>query len=157
MPQAKDVNTEVELLKRDFAQLTAVAEKLDVAIDKLSSVATSLDRMIAVHENRLEYHDQIDKELFTLIEDRRKEAKEQFQSLHSRVSSMRDDFDDQLNTNTQNVVSLLQEHTKSEQAHHDEMAARLDKLEKWRWLVMGAAVAFGFLFSQMEIVEAFLN
>lgn len=157
MPQAKDVNTEVELLKRDFAQLTAVAEKLDVAIDKLSSVATSLDRMIAVHENRLEYHDQIDKELFTLIEDRRKEAKEQFQSLHSRVSSMRDDFDDQLNTNTQNVVSLLQEHTKSEQAHHDEMSARLDKLEKWRWLVMGAAVAFGFLFSQMEIVEAFLN
>ena len=157
MPQAKDVNTEVELLKRDFAQLTAVAEKLDVAIDKLSSVATSLDRMIAVHENRLEYHDQIDKELFTLIEDRRKEAKEQFQSLHQRVSSMRDDFDDQINTNTQNLVNLLQDHNKSEQAHHDELNARLDKLEKWRWLVMGAAVAFGFLFSQMEIVDAFFN
>ncbi len=157
MAQAKDVNTEVELLKKDFAQLAGVAEKLDVAIDKLSSVATSLDRMIAVHENRLEYHDQIDKELFTLIEDRRKEAKEQFQSLHQRVSSMRDDFDDQINTNTQNLVNLLQDHNKSEQVHHDELNARLDKLEKWRWLVMGAAVAFGFLFSQMEIVDAFFK
>ena len=157
MPPEKDVNTEVELLKRDFAQLAGVAEKLDIAIDKLSSVATSLDRMIAVHENRLEYHDQIDKELFTLIEDRRKEAKDQFQSLHSRVSAMRDDFDDQLNTSTQNVVNLIQEHIKSEQAHHDEMSSRLDKLERWRWLVMGAAVAFGFFFSQMGYVQTFFK
>lgn len=157
MAGTKDVGTEVELLKKDFAQLANITEKLDVAIDKLSSVATSLDRMIAVHENRLEYHDQIDKELFTLIEDRRKEAKEQFQSLHQRVSSMRDDFDDQINANTNNVITLLQEHTRSEQIHHDEMSTRLDKLEKWRWLVMGAAVTFGFLFAQMDILDLFLK
>ena len=152
MADEQQIKTEVELLKRDFEQLSAITDKLDVAIDKLSSVAGSLDRMIAVHENRLEYHDQIDKELFTLIEDRRKEAREQYETLHQRVGRMRDEFDQDLAAAMKELMVEIKDLKERDAVFHKEMNERLQRLERWRWIVMGA-VAFGtFLLVRADIV-----
>ena len=153
MADEQQIKTEVELLKRDFEQLAAITDKLDVAIDKLSSVASSLDRMIAVHENRLEYHDQIDKELFTLIEDRRKEAKEQYETLHKRMGGMRDEFDSELSNAMKELMAEIKDLKEKDMAHHKEVSERLNRLERWRWIVMGA-VAFGtFLLLRADLVS----
>jgi len=157
MADEQQIKTEVELLKRDFEQLSGITEKLDVAIDKLSSVASSLDRMIAVHENRLEYHDQIDKELFTLIEDRRKEAKEQYETLHQRVGRMRDEFDQELASAMKDIMAEIKDLKERDAAFHKDMNERLKNLEMWRWVVSGAALVIGFLISQSEILDKFFS
>jgi len=157
MADEQQIKTEVELLKRDFEQLSGITEKLDVAIDKLSSVASSLDRMIAVHENRLEYHDQIDKELFTLIEDRRKEAKEQYETLHRRMGSMRDEFDSELADAMKQIMAEIKDLKERDMKHHKEMSERLSRLEKWRWMIMGGAVVLGFIAARMNFVENLFN
>lgn len=146
------IKTQVELLKRDFGQLSNITAKLDITIDKLSQVSTSLDRMIAVHENRLEYHDQIDKELFTLIEDRRKESKEQYEGLHHRVGKMRDEFDTDLATAIKELTNEFRDLKERDAAFHLEVTDRLHRLEKWRWVVTGAAIAAGFMFAKMDVI-----
>ena len=157
MADEQHIKTEVELLKRDFEQLASITDKLDVAIDKLSSVASSLDRMIAVHENRLEYHDQIDKELFTLIEDRRKEAKEQYETLHKRMGSMRDEFDSELADAMKQIMVEIKDLKERDMKHHMEMSERLSRLEKWRWMIMGGAVVLGFIAARMNFVDNLFN
>jgi len=153
MAEEQQIKTEVELLKRDFEQLASITEKLDVAIDKLSSVASSLDRMIAVHENRLEYHDQIDKELFTLIEERRKEAKEQYEALHTRMGKMRDEFDSDLADAMREIMHEIKDLKRKDAMFHIEMSDRLTRLEKWRWVITGGAIAAGFMFAKMDIIN----
>ena len=157
MADEQHIKTEVELLKRDFEQLASITDKLDVAIDKLSSVASSLDRMIAVHENRLEYHDQIDKELFTLIEDRRKEAKEQYETLHKRMGSMRDEFDSELADAMKQIMVEIKDLKDKDAKFHIEMSERLNRLEKWRWMIMGGAVVLGFIAARMNFVDNLFN
>jgi chromosome segregation ATPase len=157
MAEDQQIKTEVELLKRDFEQLASITDKLDVAIDKLSSVANGLDRMIAVHENRLEYHDQIDKELFTLIEDRRKEAKEQYETLHKRMGSMRDEFDSELADAMKQIMAEIKDLKERDMKHHIEMSERLSRLEKWRWMIMGGAVVLGFIAARMNFIENLFN
>ena len=157
MADEQQIKTEVELLKRDFEQLASITDKLDVAIDKLSAVASSLDRMIAVHQNRLEYHDQIDKELFTLIEDRRKEAKEQYETLHQRVGRMRDEFDSELADAMKQIMAEIKDLKERDMKHHMEMSERLSRLEKWRWMIMGGAVVLGFIAARMNFVENLFN
>lgn len=152
-----EIKTEVELLKRDFEQLSSITEKLDVAIEKLASVATSLDRMIAVHENRLEYHDQIDKELFTLIEDRRKESKEQYETLHKRVGTMRDEFDKDLTDAMKEIMREIRDLKEKDAEFHKQMNTRLSNLEKWRWVITGAAVITGFILSEAGIITRFFS
>jgi len=120
-------------------------------------LASSLDRMIAVHENRLEYHDQIDKELFTLIEDRRKEAKEQYETLHQRVGRMRDEFAKELASAMKDIMAEIKDLKERDAAFHKDMNERLKNLEMWRWVVSGAALVIGFLISQSEILNTFFS
>ena len=58
MPENGQVKTDVELLKRDMELVSALAEKFDIAIDRLTEVSTSVDKMLAVHEMRLENQEQ---------------------------------------------------------------------------------------------------
>lgn len=147
MATNKELATDLELLKKDITSMSGLMSKLDLAIEKLTDVANSLDRVIAVHENRLEYHDQIDKELFTLIEDRRKEAKEQYELLHKRMGSMKDDLEESIEDSIKEMLSDIKEMKGKDAEHHKEVSDRLTRLEMWKWYVIGMATLAGFLFS----------
>jgi len=147
MATTKELATDLELLKKDVDSMTGLMNKLDTAIEKLTNVANSLDRVIAVHENRLEYHDQIDKELFTLVEDRRKESKEQYEVLHKRLGSMRDDLESSIEASMKEMLQDIKEMKEKDAEHHKEVSDRLTKLEMWKWYVIGMATVAGFVFA----------
>lgn len=140
-------NTDLELLKRDVDSLSGFMMKLDTAIDKLTDVANSLDRVIAVHEQKLEAHERTDVELFSLIEQRRKESKEQYELLHLRISDMKSDIEDDMKEVIKEINDNLKEMRKLGAAHHVEVSERLTQLEMWKWYIIGMATLGGFILS----------
>ena len=126
MPENGQVKTDVEILKRDMELVSALAEKFDIAIDSLTEVSTSVDKMLAVHENRLENQEQ------------------QREILHQRISDLKRDITDEFR--------MLRDENRKQ---HAEVNERLSKLEKWRWLVVGMATAVGFLVAQMGKISEF--
>ena len=140
-------STDLELLKKDVNMLSGFMGKLDTAIDKLTDVANSLDRVIAVHEEKLEAHEKIDQELYALIEERRNESKEQYELLHLRISGMKDDIDTDMKSVIKEINENIKEMKEFNSAHHDDVSERLTKLEMWKWYVIGMATLGGFLLS----------
>lgn len=128
MPENGQVKTDVEILKRDMELVSALAEKFDIAIDRLTEVSTSVDKMLAVHEMRLENQEQ------------------QREILHQRISDLKRDITDEFR--------LLRDENRKQ---HAEVNERLSKLEKWRWLVVGMATAVGFLVAQMGKISEFFG
>ena len=128
MPENGQVKTDVELLKRDMELVSALAEKFDIAIDRLTEVSTSVDKMLAVHEMRLENQEQ------------------QREILHQRISDLKRDITDEFR--------MLRDENRKQ---HAEVNERLSKLEKWRWLVVGMATAVGFLDAQMGKISEFFR
>ena len=128
MPENGQVKTDVEILKRDMELVSALAEKFDIAIDRLTEVSTSVDKMLAVHENRLENQEQ------------------QRDILHQRISDLKRDMTDEFR--------MLRDENRKQ---HAEVNERLSKLEKWRWLVVGMATAVGFLVAQMGKISEFFS
>ena len=128
MPENGQVKTDVELLKRDMELVSALAEKFDIAIDRLTEVSTSVDKMLAVHEMRLENQEQ------------------QREILHQRISDLKRDMTDEFR--------MLRDENRKQ---HAEVNERLSKLEKWRWLVVGMATAVGFLVAQMGKISEFFS
>lgn len=143
MATNNDIATDVEILKRDVNSIAGLMSKLDVAIEKLTGVANSLDRVIAVHDQRLSDHDDIDKELFNLIEMRRKECEENYKALHERISKMRDDFDQDLHKTMKEIMAEIKDMKEKNEIHHREVHDRMTKLEYWKWYVVGAASIVG--------------
>lgn len=101
--------------------IAGLAEKFDLAIDKLSAVSVTVDKMLAVHETRLQNNEQ------------------QREILHQRISDMKKEI-------TEEFKSLKEENRKQ----HSQTNERLEKLERWRWFVVGVATVIGFSLAQME-------
>ena len=128
MAQSNDIKTDVELLKKDFEQLSALIDRMDLMIEKLSEVSTGLNRILAVHDNRLSQQEEITKHIFELIEMRRRESVESTKELK--------DMFDKVTT---------------------ELKKGIDNLEKWRYYLIGMAIASGFLLSKLPDIRALLS
>ena len=122
---AKEVvqqKTSIEVLRNEVKSVANVNEKLDNTIDKLTEISSSIKSMLAVHEEKLSKSEEVDKAIFNLLENRRKESETKFEDLHSRlnksVSNLREEVElsekrlmceiKQLNVNLGDRVGVLE-------------------------------------------------
>jgi chromosome segregation ATPase len=141
-----DKDTEIQLLRKDLESLSSLTTKLDIAIEKLSDVADGMNRILAVHELRLENHE---KQL--------NQWTHQYETLHERINSSRKEYSVEL----EKSHSILLDHLESLQAaqgsHHKEISNRVDRLERWKYLVIGGAVAIGYIISKASFFGKLLG
>lgn len=149
-----NLETDVALLKSDVNRMTSLFEKLDTAIEKMGDVSNNIARMLAVHEERLNKQDDIDEELFTLVEKRRQELQGDIKELHSRITTVSRELSDDINETEQRIMTAMTygtseikkcitEETKIMTKQQDELEKRVAELERWKWLVMGGSIVIG--------------
>ena len=134
---AKDIELDVEILKKEVSDMKAIHSRLDTAITRITDVSNCINRMLAVHEEKISQQEDVQNKQQTDIDSNVKE-------LHSRITS--------------NQKELLERMTKQ---HHeaeidirrlrDDVVNRIGVLEKWKYLVIGGAIVVGF------IVQAYIK
>ena len=133
-----ELETEVQLLKRDIEDVKSIHGRLDVAIDKLTDVSNSIHRMLAVHEEKLARQEESSVELEQQIEKRRSEVLTKIDDLHSRIT-----------TNTKeimiNAAAQHAEQNKEIQKIREDLSGRIGVMEKWRHVLIGGSIVVGFL------------
>jgi chromosome segregation ATPase len=133
-----ELETEVQLIKRDIEDVKSIHGRLDVAIDKLTDVSNSIHRMLAVHEEKLARQEESSIELEKQIESRRSELLSKIDDLHSRVT-----------TNTKeimkNAATQHEAQNKEIQKIREELSGRIGVMEKWRHVLIGGSIVVGFL------------
>lgn len=148
------LETEVAVLKSDVNRMTSLFEKLDTAIERMGDVSNNIARMLAVHEERLTKQDQIDEELFTLVEKRRQEIQGDIKELHSRITTVSRELSDDITETEQRIMTAMTygmadikkcitEETKTTTEQRFELEKRVNELERWKWLVMGGSIVIG--------------
>ena len=140
-----DLETEVQLIKRDIEDIKSIHGRLDVAIDKLTDVSNCINRMLAVHEEKLSRQEESSVELEKQIESRRAEVLSKIEDLHSRVT-----------TNTKEImISAAAQHesqNKEIQKIREELSNRVGVLERWRWLIIGGSIIVGFVIQKYMVI-----
>ena len=133
-----ELETEVQLLKRDIEDVKSIHGRLDVAIDKLTDVSNSIHRMLAVHEEKLARQEEASIELEQQIEKRRSEVLTKIDDLHSRIT-----------TNTKeimiNAAAQHAEQNKEIQKIREDLSGRIGVMERWRHVLIGGSIVVGFL------------
>ena len=133
-----ELETEVELLKKELHDQKKIHGRLDIAIEKLTDVSNSIHRMLAVHEEKLTRQEEAIFQAEEQIEVRRTEVLKQIDELHSRIT-----------TNTKDIMSAAaQQHAqqnKEIQRIRDELVSRVGVLEKWRHVLIGGSIVIGFM------------
>lgn len=97
--------------------------KIDDAIQRLATVAGDMSRMLAVHDQQINYHEKTIDNLIAGLEKRRDEVDERFKDMH-------DDLRAELQVSRNN--SKLQ---------HDEQNVKIEALQKYMWMAVGVTSA----------------
>ena len=139
-----ELETKVKLLEKEIHDRKGVFQRLDVAIEKLTDVSNCINRMLAVHEEKITRQEDAIIDAEELIETRRIELMNKIDDLHSRITTNK----------TEIMTMATTQHEKQNieiQKLHNEINMRVGILEKWRWLILGGSIVVGFLFHKFMI------
>ena len=140
-----ELETEVELLKKELHDQKKIHDRLDIAIEKLTDVSNSIHRMLAVHEEKIARQEEALFEAENKIEERRSELSSKIDELHSRIT-----------TNTKEIMGAVAlQHLEQNieiQKIRDELSTRVGVLEKWRWIIIGGSIIIGFIAQKIMII-----
>ena len=133
-----ELETEVRLLKKELEDQAKIHDRLDIAIEKLTDVSNSINRMLAVHEEKIARQEEALYDAEQQIEVRRNELLGKIDELHSRIT-----------TNSKEIMAAAQqahlEQNKEIQKIQREIEQRVGVLERWRHVIMGGSIVIGFL------------
>lgn len=139
---AKEMQTDVELLKRDVAEMKHIHGRLDNAISKISDVTNSINRMLAVHEEKLSTQEEAIIDAHTLVETRRMEFSDEIKQLHARITK-----------NNEELITLMsRQHLEQQQELNklrNDIQGRVAVLDKFRWILIGGSIVIGFILHKM--------
>ena len=133
-----ELETEVELIKRDIEDVKSIHGRLDVAIDKLTDVSNCINRMLAVHEEKLARQEEASYDLEKQIESRRSELLDKIDDLHSRITTNKREI----------MVSAKEQHeaqNREIQKIREDLSGRIGVMEKWGHVLIGGSIVVGFL------------
>lgn len=79
----------------------------------------------------------------------------QYQTLHSRISDMRDDLRAEIDNKHEAVMKKFDVHMEQETEHHKNLQAKIGDLERWRWMLVGAAAVVGYVLAHIKLEKFF--
>ena len=123
----EDLQVEVELLKKEVADMKQIHVRLDTAIGKISDVSNCINRMLAVHEEKISQQEDLQTRS---IQEFNTDVKE----LHGRI------------TDTQKeLTALMTEQHQSQTQALVKLKEDISSLDKWRYMIIGGAIVVGFI------------
>ena len=129
---------------------------LENQVELLREIASDLKRMLAVHDEKLNQHERKQDDIFELIEQRRNEMAEDIKEIHSRITTVQRELCTEISATESRIIKGLDElkdELKTDQEYHNSkqktLEQRIEDLEKWRWIIIGAGITGGWLFSKL--------
>ena len=133
------IKTDLELLKKEVEDMKQIHTRLDTAIEKLTDVSSCVNRMLAVHEEKIANQEEAAARANA-------EFTTDIRELHSRIT-----------TNYKELTDMITEQHKEQalqmQQLRNELAGRVGVLEKWRWLIIGGSIVVGFIIQKFLILS----
>ena len=134
-----NVETEIELLKREVSDMKGIHVRLDTAIEKIADVSSSLHTIMAVHEEKLARQEDA-------LDEQEKQLRDNIQELHSRITTNAKETPQHMSEMERRLLEELQTIRK-------EMSNRVGMLEKWKWVIVGGSIVAGFIIQKLITVN----
>jgi len=141
-----NIKTDVEILKRDVSNIQSYLPRLDSAIEKITELSNTMSKMLAIHSQTIET------------------MKEQSNGRHNAtekeldiIDKKIDHLDDDVKESLKSIIDAINTKDKETNNRIDTLSSRLTALEKWKWLVVGASMAIGYVISNLKFFHSIIN
>ena len=138
-----DLKVELEGIKQNLNTVDTIHGRLDNAIVQLTTVATDVKSMLAVHEEKLHRAEKVDDLIFQKFRDKQEEMDKIYTDLKRDA-----EVQDQRLMNELKALHISVNRLKDDTAKVMEMNTnRISVLEQYKWFIMGGAIVIGWIIS----------
>ena len=113
-----------------------------------SNVSADTKARLSVLENNVAF-------ISTSVEKLETKIDNNYATLHSRISDLRDDLRFDFESKNEKVIQKIEEHSNSSNEHNKELNKRIDNIERWRWMIMGGALVIGYILAHVKLENFF--
>lgn len=147
----------VTSLQKDMMQIGSLVDRLDVTIEKLTEVSSTVSQLLAVQGSRLEFQEKVAEKLQDLVEKRREETDHYIRDVYKRIEKVERDLHEDMEENNTKVLDQIEKLSLTSQQQHKEMNDRMARFEKWMWTALGATMVFVLLFNNILGLSKIFN
>jgi chromosome segregation ATPase len=122
----------IGLLNKDVEQTDRLCEKLSESIAKIQELNVNIMQMITLHEQRHEQHEKEETILKMDIKD-----------LHDRIN--------QVERHISERIDALRNDLLTKQNDKSRIPEILAEIEKYKWMILGGAIALGWVIGHMDL------
>ena len=137
------LETKVAVLEHDLKQVQVVFGRLDVAIEKIGDVSNCINKMLAVHDTKLEAQENVNEDIYQSLEVHRNETKASNAELHSRITTTTRELETKIQATEDRLLEAIKDLKKSVEKEEEKNKERIDKLEKAKYLFVGGGIVVG--------------
>ena len=131
--EVQDIKLKVGLMEKDIHQTNVLCERLSHSIEKIQELNQNLLQMITLHEQKHHQHEKVESEI-----------KDDIKDLHDRI----DQVERHISQRIDDLRADLMTHKQKDRSMIGEVA---NQVERWKWMILGAVLALGFLLGKIEI------
>tara|TARA_R110000868_G_scaffold372012_1_gene635792 strand:- start:797 stop:1114 length:318 start_codon:yes stop_codon:yes gene_type:complete len=82
-------------------------------------------------------------------------VKQDIRDLHSRITTGNREIIEKIDDRVDELAQSAKEQHSAQNENTQNLSQRVDTLEKWRWMVVGGAVALGYILSKLPMEAIF--
>ena len=143
------LETKVAVLEHDLKQVQVVFGRLDLAIEKIGDVSNCINKMLAVHDTKLEAQENVNEDIYQSLEVHRNETKASNAELHSRITTTTRELETKIQATEVKVLEAIKDLKKSVEKEEEKNKERIDKLEKAKYLFVGGGLVVGAIITKI--------
>lgn len=151
----KKLSENVASLQKDMAQVGTLVDRLDVTIEKLTEVSSTVSQLLAVQGNRLEFQEKVQERLEKMVEDRRSETDKNIKDVYIRIEKVERDLQEDMDDAYNKIAKKIEELSKEGTDQHKALTDRMTRMEKWMWMLIGGGIVIGTLFNHINLPAIF--
>jgi chromosome condensin MukBEF complex kleisin-like MukF subunit len=143
------LETKVAVIEHDLKQIQVVFSRLDLAIEKIGDVSNCINKMLAVHETKLDAQETVNEDIYESLEVHRQETKASNAELHSRITTTTRELEAKIQSTEDKMLAAIRDLKGSVDKEEEKNKNRIDKLEKTKYLMIGGGIVIGAIITKV--------
>jgi septal ring factor EnvC (AmiA/AmiB activator) len=134
------------MMSAEVAILEKRQDRMETVIERLSVIQTDLNKMLAVHEERINSNQKNVTYLEEVVEKRREESDIKLKDVYETMRS-----------EDGKILSELNSIRKESTEQHNELSAKINEIEKRLWMYIGAVSVIVFVLTHTDTIIKILK
>ena len=145
----ESLETKVAVIEHDLKQIQVVFSRLDLAIEKIGDVSNCINKMLAVHDTKLEAQETVNEDIYRSLEVHRQETKESNAELHSRITTTTRELESKIQSTEDKMLAAIKDLKGSVDKEEEKHKNRIDKLERTKYIMIGGGIVIGAIITKI--------